>query len=130
MTLLWKNVMSDSARTPTGKLPRFTARVFFLSRPHTLREKVTAGYSLRQIYDEENVSQVMGYRQFVRYVGRFLPEESRLQRWSAQRGNDEPVCPSPGEAEPERVAHPIVTAGANPPAATRGPKRFVPHQGP
>jgi hypothetical protein len=115
--------MSDSARTPTGKLPRFTARVFFLARRDTLREKVTAGYSLRQIYDEENVSQVMGYRQFVRYVGRFLPEESRLQRWSAQRGNDEPISPSPGESEPER------TAGANP-AAMRGPKRFVPHQGP
>src|ERR1700730_4320183 len=125
MTRPLKNAMSNSARTPTGKLPRFTARVFFLSRRATLREKVTAGYSLRQIYDEENVSQVMGYRQFVRYVGRFLPEESRLQRWSAQRG----ISPSPGESEPERAAKPVVTAGANQPAATRGPKRFVPHQG-
>jgi hypothetical protein len=119
--------MSDSARTPTGKLPRFTARVFFLARRNTLREKVTAGYSLRQIYDEENVSQVMGYRQFVRYVGRFLPEESRLQRWSAQRGNDEPIS---RQSESKRAADSVVTAGANPPAATRGPKRFVPHQGP
>jgi hypothetical protein len=107
--------MIDHPAPPVpGKSPRYAARVFVLAKLAVLRARVLAGHSLRHIYALEGADTVMGYRQFVRYVERYLPAESRIQRWSAQR--EEPPAP-PGAfasvaVQPASLPQPIPAPAA------------------
>lgn len=93
-----------------GKPPRYAARVFVLAKLAALRQRVLAGHSLRNIYALEGADKVMGYRQFVRYVERYLPAESRIQRWSAQRQQGQPpAIRATSSAEPRPSLPPTAT---------------------
>jgi hypothetical protein len=83
-------------------------RAIFLALREGLRRELATGRSMKAVYVTSGASEAMSYALFARYVARYLPKESEVQRWSAGRSA------TTASATTERYSR----AAAPPPAAT------------
>jgi hypothetical protein len=81
--------MAKSAPSAYGE-----KRVIFLGLREVLQRELATGRSLRALYVASGASKAMSYPLFARYVTRYLPNESVIQRWSATRSATVPTIPS------------------------------------
>lgn len=60
-------------------------RAIFLALREVIQRELATGRSMKAVYVASGASKAMSYALFARYVARYLPKESEIQRWSARR---------------------------------------------
>ena len=98
-------------------------RAVFVALLDQIRRDVVAGRSLRAAYVSSGANEGMGYSIFTRYVARYLPEESKVQRWGERKAN---AVASPAAIPPLSSPTTQATASAPPtPTAPSEPEQSI-----
>ena len=140
--------MAIPAKPATEVSRRARKRELFIKMIETIRPLVASGQSMQAAFEESGASEKMGYHLFIRYVGRFLAEDSRIQRRSSSTPHGGTVTPAVSNIRPPQppdlgqrdtevsagLDAAIQTPKENSHEPKRGPlpvvRHFRPHKGP
>lgn len=59
-------------------------RVVFLAKRDDIGQALKTGITIKAVYADSPLASLISYAQFRRYVCRFLPEQSTIQRWGGK----------------------------------------------
>jgi hypothetical protein len=103
---LHKSLLCLRARALMSKSPPVDPRAWgekraaFLALQDAIVRELATGRSLRAIYAASGAAKVMGYSMFTRYVARYLPLESQIQRRIVAQN---PSVPQQSQPTPHQV---------------------------
>jgi hypothetical protein len=110
-----------------GKSPNIEPRSWgekrsvFLGLREAIRLELDTGRSLRSAYVASGADKAMGYSIFTRYVARYLPAESEIQRWGSKRTNE--TAPLTSQVRPPATAPAPAAAPAYPTTSLSGTQK-------